>query len=169
MWLKWQREDQRLASPFLAPEFAVAFGHHHEEARVAIVEDDHLVALFPFEHHRFQLGRSFAFDLSDSQAILCSKNQAFDPMELLAGCGFAVWEFDHLVSHQAPLFDPRHVVIEPAPVIDLRDGYEIWLEKKRKTSHSRMKKVLQKTRKSSVKSERCSFSSTPCRKQTLLS
>jgi hypothetical protein len=35
-------------------------------------------------------------------------------------------------------------MVEPAPVIDLRDGYQTWLASKRKTSQSRMKKAVQK-------------------------
>ena len=147
-WRKWQGDDDRLASPFLAPEFAVAFGNHYERARVAVIEDGTgLLGCLPFELHRVQVGRSFAFDLSDSQALLCGEDFEWNPVELLQACGLSVWEFDHLVAHQAPLFRPHHFLIEPAPVIDLTAGFDEWMKAKRRSSQSRMKKVVQKQRK----------------------
>lgn len=148
LWRSWQRADERLASPFLAPEFVIAFGRHFDGARVAVVNDGlDTVAIFPFELLKRGVARSLGFDLSDVQAVLCASDTSIDFAQLLEDCSIAVWEFDHLASHQIDLIGAAGALREPAPAIDLTHGYDAWLAERRAASSSRMKKAVQKRRK----------------------
>lgn len=148
LWRKWQRDDERLASPFLAPEYAVTYGKHFDNARVAVItEGAEIVGFFPYELLKGKVARALAFDLSDVQALICAAGTTIDFQWLLEQMGVAVYEFDHFVSHQVPAMGAKRVVLEPAPALDLSNGYDEWLASRRKASSSRMKKALQKSRK----------------------
>lgn len=70
----------------------------------------------------------------------------WDPQILLRGCGLEVWEFDHLLADQSP-FAPYHVARERSPIMDLANGYDAYLEDRRRTSKKTIKTTLQKQRK----------------------
>jgi CelD/BcsL family acetyltransferase involved in cellulose biosynthesis len=148
LWRKWQQADFRLASPFLAPEFAVAFAKHYEAARVAVLEDETgIVGFFPYEKHPLRVARTLAYNLSDCQAVICSAESSFDPMQLLDACGVAVLEFNHVVGHQLSQFSQAgRVELIPTPIVDLTVGFEEWLRDKRQKS-SRIKQAMRKQRK----------------------
>lgn len=148
LWRNWQKADPRLASPFLAPEFAIAFANHFEAARVAVLEDEaNIVGFFPYEKRPLGVGTTLAYNFSDTQAVICSAGFQFDPIELLQACGVAVLEFDHIVGHQSFQFSQAgRVDLLPAPVIDLTGNFEEWLKDKRQTS-SNIKQATRKQRK----------------------
>jgi CelD/BcsL family acetyltransferase involved in cellulose biosynthesis len=126
-WRALQLADQRLANPFLAPEFTLAVGRARPKARVAIIERDGAVAgFFPHERGALGVGQAIAMGLADCQGVVSSADLHWDPQELAAACGLAVLEFDHLLAYQAP-FAPYHVVTEPSPIVDLAAGFEQYI------------------------------------------
>lgn len=148
LWREWQRADPALASPFLAPEFAIAMAHHHDAARVAVLDDGHrTVGFFPYERHPGGVGRALAHGLSDAQALIGAPGLEWSHTELLTQCDLAIFEFDHLVADQVKAWSPREVSYHASPVIDLAGDFDTWLAQKRQKSPSRMKKVLQYERK----------------------
>ena len=123
-WRDFQRADERLANPFLAPEFTLAVGRARPSARVAVIERDGAAAgFFPHERGAFGIGRAIASGLADCQGVVASADLHWDAQELMAASGLAVLEFDHLLAYQAP-FAQYHVVTEPSPVVDLEAGFE---------------------------------------------
>ena len=148
LWRAWQRADPALASPFLAPEFAIAMAHHNDAARVAVLDDgNQTVGFLPFERHIGGVGRALGYGLSDSQALIAAPGLEWSHTELLAGCNLATFEFDHLVAGQVGAWCPREVTYHASPVIDLAGGFDTWLAGKRQKSPGRIKKVLQYERK----------------------
>ena len=131
-WRRMRHETPGLASPFLAPEFTRAVGGVRDDARVAVLEQDQeIVGFFPFHRRRFGVGSPIA--LADAQALIHAPGVTWDARELLAGCGLAVWEFDHLLAGQAP-FTPYHRRAVQSPIIDLTDGYAAYLERRTRAS-----------------------------------
>lgn len=144
LWRAWQKADARLANPFLAPEFATALSHHNDTVRVAVLEEgQRTVGFLAYEHHPGGVGRSLAYGLADCQALIGPAELTWDPNELLARCRLAVFEFDHLVAHQAERWAPRTLAYNPSPVIDLTGDWDTWRAGKK----SRTRTVLQSSRK----------------------
>jgi CelD/BcsL family acetyltransferase involved in cellulose biosynthesis len=135
-WRAMQRASGRLANPFLAPDFALAVAAVKPQARVAVLSDGGEPAGFlAFERGPFGLGRPIGAGVSDAQGVVHGDGLAWDPDELLAGCGLATLEFDHLVDDQPPWASYiQHR--EPSPIIDLTGGYEAYVARRRAESRS---------------------------------
>ena len=130
-WRDLQRDDERLANPFLSPEFALAVGRARAAARVALLEDGQdNTGFFSYEHGLFGIGRPMGTGISDAQGVVHSPRLGWDAEELLASCRLAVWEFDHLLAYQAP-FARYHVVSERSPTIDLSAGFDAYAANRR--------------------------------------
>jgi CelD/BcsL family acetyltransferase involved in cellulose biosynthesis len=116
------------------------------DMRVAVLEEGgRVVGYFPFERHAFGIGRAFCYGLADMQAVLHAPGYEWDGVELLESCGLAVWEFDHLIAQQVRHFDPQEYAPRSSPVVDLTDGWENWIARK-KTS-TRIKRNREQERK----------------------
>ena len=140
-WRELQLADERLANPFLSPEFALAVGHARPNARVAVMEHDgEAVGFFPFERNAFGVGRALGFGIADCQGVVHARGVHWDALELTAACGLAVLEFDHLLAYQAP-FVPHHVVSEKSPIIDLGAGFAHYI-----AEHSSLERQLRRSR-----------------------
>ena len=126
-WRCFQRENPSLQNPFLSPEFTLAVGRVHDRARVAVIEDGAgTVAFFPYERGPFGIAKAIGAGINDCQGLIHAPRFDCDPQALLAACDLSVWEFDHLLSDQLP-FQPYHVVCEQSPVMDLSDGYGMYI------------------------------------------
>ena len=146
LWRAWQRADPALASPFLAPEFAIAMAHHNDAARVAVLSDgNQTVGFFPYERHPGGVGRALAYGLSDVQALIGPRDLEWSSPELLAACRLAVFELDHLVSHQVDTWSPRNVDFHDTLAIDLSGDWDAWQE--RRASSGQMKTFGKRIRK----------------------
>jgi len=144
-WGEIQEQERELASPFLAPAFALSAGRVREPARVAILEEDgRTTGFFAFERRRGAIGKPLAAGVSDQQAVIRRSAEQLDPLALLRGCGLASWEFDHLVAGQLPLAN-RGAVARPSPIIDLSHGYDAFVRDGR-TRSSTFKKTLARLR-----------------------
>ena len=122
-WRELQRLDQRLDNPFLSPEFTRAVGHVRPDSRVAVIQTGQQdVGYFSYEHGRLGIGRPIGAGLSDCQGVVLRPDVQLDPNALLSGCKLAVWEFDHLLAHQASS-GPYHVTRALSPAIDLSSGF----------------------------------------------
>src|SRR5207249_5712051 len=73
VWRAFQRGDDALASPFLAPEFAFAVGAARDDSRVAVVEDGgEPVAFFAFSTGADGVGAPIGPTICDAQALVAS-------------------------------------------------------------------------------------------------
>jgi CelD/BcsL family acetyltransferase involved in cellulose biosynthesis len=143
-WRHMQLATPDLANPFLAADFTRAVGRVRDDTRVAVLEEgQRIVGFFPFHRGRFGAGTPIA--LADVQALIHTPGLTWDPRELLAGCGLAVWEFDHLLARQTP-FAPHHKRATQSPIIDLSDGFPAYLERRARASE-RVRVARRKARK----------------------
>lgn len=146
-WRALQRDQPSLANPFLAPEFTLAVGALRDDARVAVLEEGpQVVGFFPFERHPLGVGKPIGAGLSDCQGLVHAPGLEWSPRELLRACGLAVWEFDHLVAGQRP-FEPYTAATAASPIMDVRDGYDAYLERLRDASPKFTRTTLAKERK----------------------
>jgi CelD/BcsL family acetyltransferase involved in cellulose biosynthesis len=146
---RWRRlhDVPELASPFLAPEFAVGVGRVRAGARVAVLSDGpQVVGFFPFERGHARVGRPIGAGLSDCQGLVHAPGLEWDPRELLGGAGLDVWEFDHLLADQRP-FAPWHRARRRSAVIDVSDGYQAWLADRRRAFRHSITALARKRRK----------------------
>ena len=143
-WRQMQIDTPGLANPFLAPDFTRAVGRVRDDTRVAVLQESQkIVGFFPFHRGRFGAGTPIA--LADIQALIHTPGLTWDPRELLAACGLAVWEFDHLLAGQVP-FAPYHKRAASSPIIDLRDGFAAYVERRARASE-RVRVAQRKARK----------------------
>ncbi|MEV4092223.1 GNAT family N-acetyltransferase [Streptosporangium saharense] len=145
-WRALQEADPAFDSPFLSPEFTIIVGELQEQVRVAVLQDgQETVGFLPFERHSMGIGKPVAAGLTDAQGLVHVKDLELDPRELIRACGLGVFEFDHLVSGQ-PLLAGRHTR-HPSPIIDLRDGYDSYVETVRQNSGKTYRSTAYKARK----------------------
>ena len=144
-WRVWRAADDAFCSPFLTPEFAIAYGNHCDRARVAIFEDaGEVVGFMPFEQYPLRVGKALAHGLADVQAAITAPGLDVSADQLIRTIGIEVFEFDRFVTQQAE--QRKGVRYEASPVIDLSGGFEDWLAERKKVSKSRFKRILQRER-----------------------
>jgi CelD/BcsL family acetyltransferase involved in cellulose biosynthesis len=137
LWRQFQRDDDRLANPFLSPEFIQAKARHLPGHFVAVMQEGaRTVGFLPFQ----RLGQNVA----NIRAFVGESDTQWDVNDVLRACGVAVFEYEDLVSFQQGAFKTRHAVVKPTPMVDISAGWETWL--KNKKSSSRFKRLLRKER-----------------------
>ncbi|MFC9245556.1 GNAT family N-acetyltransferase [Streptomyces sp. NPDC057136] len=127
----------QMANPFLSPEFALAVGRCRRGVRIAVMREDgpdgEPVAFFPYQRTTAGVGRAIALGLSDCQGIVHGPGFRCDAGELLAACGLAIWEFDHLAQGQQP-FEHSIKGTFSSPVMDVEAGWEAYVARLRERS-----------------------------------
>ncbi|MFF7072469.1 GNAT family N-acetyltransferase [Streptomyces pseudovenezuelae] len=135
-----------LANPFLSPEFALAVGRCRRGVRIAVVrEQGEPAAFLPFQRTAAGVGRAVGLGISDAQGLVHRPGFTWDARELLRACGLAVWEFDHLVEGQGP-FEAEASGRFPSPVMDVEQGYAVYLAGLRERSPKFTRTTLAKER-----------------------
>ncbi|MFC7306922.1 GNAT family N-acetyltransferase [Streptomyces monticola] len=135
-----------LANPFLAPEFTDAVGRCRRGVRIAVVrEDGEPAAFFPFQRTAAGVGRAVGLGLSDCQGMVHRPGFTWDALDVLRAAGLAVWEFDHLTEGQRP-FERWATGSFPSPVIDVDEGYAVYLDHLRRRSPKFTRQTLAKER-----------------------
>jgi CelD/BcsL family acetyltransferase involved in cellulose biosynthesis len=146
-WHAMQQATPSLTDPFLSPEFAIAVGRFRPDSRVAVLTDSQsIMGFFPFEKRRFGMAVPISGWLSPCHGLIHAPGAEWDARELLRGCQLAAWKFDNLIPAQKP-FTPFHASIDPVPVIDLSDGFDVYYEKLRANSPHFCKELERKARK----------------------
>ncbi|MGW1540313.1 GNAT family N-acetyltransferase [Streptomyces sp. NPDC002309] len=136
-----------LANPFLSPEFALAMGRCRRGVRIAVArEEGEPAAFLAFQRTAAGVGRAVGLGVSDAQGVVHRPGFTWDAGELLRACGLAVWEFDHLVEGQRP-FEAHASGAFPSPVIDVDQGYDVYLAGLRDRSPKFTRSTLAKERK----------------------
>jgi CelD/BcsL family acetyltransferase involved in cellulose biosynthesis len=146
-WHSMQQATPSLEHPFLSPEFAIAVGRLRPESRVAVLTDGQVaIGFLPFEKRRFGIGVPISGWLSACQGVVHAPDAQWDPRELVRKSGLAVFQYDNLMADQTP-FDPYHSTIDPAPAIDLSEGFDAYYAKLRARAHRFCRELERKTRK----------------------
>jgi len=145
-WSTFQQADATLASPFLALEFARAVDAARADARVGVVEDAGQVAGFFAFSVDGRVGAPVGASICDAQAVVARQGFEWNAQELVRGAALDVWTFDHLVTTQQP-FVAFHRARHRAPVADLSDGHDHYLERVRASSKDVLAQVARRRRK----------------------
>lgn len=131
----------------MSREFTRAVGELRDLVRVAVLEEgSDVVGFFPFERHALGVGKPVAAWLTDAQGLVLAKDVELDPRWLIQQCGLAIYEFDHLVDGQPLAAYGKHER-HPSPIIDMRHGYEAYIETIKETSGKTYRSTLYKARK----------------------
>lgn len=141
LWSSLQEADAAFASPYFSAQYARAVASVRDDVFVGVLQDGgRTVGFFPFQRDEAGVGLPVGGKLSDYQGVLIADDARWTAEALLAGCGLARWEFNHLLVSQRP-FHRYHTRRTSSPAIDLSDGYEAYaLERSRGGSHA-IKKV----------------------------
>jgi CelD/BcsL family acetyltransferase involved in cellulose biosynthesis len=143
-WAELQRASLLYRSPFFRPEFTFAVARVRD-VRVAVIEDSGSVAgFFPFELGRGRQGRPIGWPFSDYHGVVLDDSATVDPRALVRACGLATWSFDHLPAGMAA-FDPYVFGQGRSPYLDLSEGFEPYLARRR--ARSDVRGALRKARK----------------------
>ncbi len=139
--------EKTYRSPFYSPEFTCAVAAARSDAYVAIIEDaGHAVGFFPFHRLRGGVAKPIGGPISDYQGPVFSRERAVDPQALLALCGLASYDFNHL-----PLaidkFSALSYSRSRSPLVDLSGGYEAYAASQGKSWKSAMKAMRRRWRK----------------------
>lgn len=129
-----------MASPFFASVFTQIVASTGRDAEVACIEDaGRIVALFPYQRHRFNVSGAVGGFLSDYEGLICGQDFVVSPRQLLRACGLAAWDFEHLCGAQAG-FTAFHREQQKSPIIDLSEGFENYVQQRRQAGTEQIKK-----------------------------
>ncbi len=146
-WRRLQSLSPQLDNAFLAPEFTQAVGSSSIHAYVGVVHDrGRPVAFLPFERGHLGIGRSIGYGVCDAQALICTSDFDVDPSWLLRACGIGILQFDNLVFRMDRLARWSRGQF-PSHVMDLRQGYDAYLEDGGRRHRHLYRSLMQKRRK----------------------
>lgn len=146
-WRELHGSNPDLRSPYFHPEFTAAVARAHDDVEIAVVErSGEPVAFFPFQRGRFGVGRPVGGRLSDYHGVIMVPYAKLDARRLMRACKLTVWPFDHALASQE-LFRPFAEIKSESPTMDLRGGFEAYLEGKKKSGASRISQMQRKGRK----------------------
>jgi len=132
-WAQLQQSDPTLDSPFFRHEFTLAVASVRADVEVAVLRQDGTpVGFFPYQREKAAVACPVGGRLSDFQGAIVRRDVSVDPRRLLAGCGLAAWQFDHLLESQEA-FGPYQYVGWDSPYLDLRGGFETYREDKERS------------------------------------
>ena len=140
-WEEIRASNPNLRSPYFSPSFTRLVAAVRTDVRVAIIgKSSDPTAFFPFQVGRWRLGRPVGGALSDYHGPIASHDLALDIPELIARCGLAVWDFDHVPVAQRE-FAPHAKVQSHSPYMDLKRGYEAYCEQVRASGSKQVNKI----------------------------
>lgn len=146
-WQRLQGLWPEYDNPFLSLTFAQVVESCRSDVRVAVIEDGpEVVGFLPFQQVGRGIGRPVASGVSDAQALLLDDGVEVCPRQLLREAGLHVWEFDHLVPNLAALA-PFARKTAASAVMDVRGGWEGYLDQDGRSSRRMVRSAMQKHRK----------------------
>lgn len=127
-WRRLQCANPSLASPCFSWQFTLAVADVRRDVRIAVLEEDGEIAGFFPHHFRLGAGEPIGGRMSDHHGVIAAPATRWDWQELLKAARLSYWPFDHLPGAQRPPAVTGHAV---SPGLDLSQGFEAWLERKR--------------------------------------
>jgi CelD/BcsL family acetyltransferase involved in cellulose biosynthesis len=146
-WKQLRGSNRDLVSPYFHPEFTAAAARAHGDVEVAVInEGGEPVGFFPFHRRRFGFAKPVGDRLSDYHGVIAASDAQLDARVLLRACNLTVWPFDHVPAGQK-IFQPFTEVRTESPILDLRDGFEGYVEARKKSGSNRISQLQRKERK----------------------
>jgi len=129
-WREQVQGPSPYGSPFFHPEYALTLAEFRTQVEVAVIRQNGVaVGWLPFERHAGAIGRPLGIKLADFQGAILRSDCKATLGDITQHLGLSAFHYDHLVSDQAAA--PGHQVTVDSPYLDLRDGYEAYLEQRR--------------------------------------
>ena len=141
-----QQADPAHNSPFYAPDFSRAIHVAGKPVHVALISDDRkLIGALPFHKGRLGTGVPVGGQISDYQGVIGPSKTSFETSKLLKACGLKSYDFNHLPIDQIVLAKGKfHTAV--SPYIDLSDGFESYLAKRRAKKNKVLKNAIRNLR-----------------------
>ena len=141
LWSQIQHSDAALSSPCLSPQFTRAISTLRDDIFVGVIEDgNRTVGFFPFERNAAGEAVGSIRRMADYEAVVALPDATWTAGELLRGCNLTQWNFEALVGCQEQLLQYTSAT-SWSSVLDLRHGFDAWLESIRRPG-SRYRKHL---------------------------
>jgi CelD/BcsL family acetyltransferase involved in cellulose biosynthesis len=145
-WSALQRRHPTFENPFFRPEFSALLSTYEDDIEVAVLRmSDRCVGFWPFQRGRGNVACADGRGLRSYEGVVCDPGVSWSPEALLEGCRLSAWKFEHLLDSQANL-RRFYWKLSKAPVIDLADDSETFLERKRRERSRTIELVLRKVR-----------------------
>lgn len=139
--------DGAFSNPYFRPEYIEAVGRVRDDVEIAVIEyDNQITGFFPFQRRSVNIGEPVGGRLSDFQAIIGQTAGIDSAADLLRACGLSVWDFDHLLAIQ-DIFAPYCHVFDNCACIDLNEGWEAYVEAKRRKKSKKISRLMSRYRK----------------------
>jgi CelD/BcsL family acetyltransferase involved in cellulose biosynthesis len=146
-WQELRRSNPDLVSPYFHPEFTAAVARTHDDLEVAVIDEGgEAVGFFPFHRRRFGFARPVGDRLSDYHGVIAAPDARLDARRLLRACNLTVWPFDHALASQT-MFEPFAEVRTESPIVDLRGGFEAYVDARKIAGSNRIAQLQRKARK----------------------
>ena len=146
-WSQIQRETPELADPFFRPEFTQAMATVRDDVEVAVLrENDRPVLFFPFQRQRERRGLPVGGPLSNRHGAIASPQTEWSLDELMRACRLARWDFDQLPVAQ-PQFGAHHWTCRESRYLDLSNGFDAYIERRRRHVAKHIAKIFSRRRK----------------------
>jgi len=146
-WAELQRTNADTDTPFFRPEFTTLCAKVRPDIEVAKwSEGGELVGFFAYQRQKGNIGWPVGGSLADMQGFIVQPGKHICIGELTRATGLQTLHYDHVVASQAG-FSPFHKVVDDAPFIDLKDGYQAYRDERRKAGSSLIGQAERKRRK----------------------
>jgi CelD/BcsL family acetyltransferase involved in cellulose biosynthesis len=109
-----------LASPFFAPEFALATGAARGDLSVYVADG----AFFNFHRRSGNVGAPVAGQLCDYHGLIAPGQSTLSARALLKGCRLDAFDYNHAAAQ--PIFVKGAILRTLSPQIGLQHGFDAW-------------------------------------------
>lgn len=132
-------------SPFFHPEYVLALAEFRPQVEVAVVrQHGDAVGWLPFERHG-SVGQPLGIKLADFQGAIFREGYEVPLDQMISKTGLKVWKYDHLLAEQAP--QNGRLETDESPWLDLRDGYDAYVARRRAAGSATISKTMRKHQK----------------------
>jgi CelD/BcsL family acetyltransferase involved in cellulose biosynthesis len=146
-WTTLLETEPSLDNPFFRPELATLLADVRDDVEVAVLsERSCTVGFFPFQRCRGGVAQALCGRLSEFHGAVAPPDARWDPSEMIRACRLKSWAFDHLLAAQVA-FQPHIWGYSDSPFMDLRQGFEAYLNERRRHQPQVVAQILRKSRK----------------------
>ena len=130
-WRAVQIENPQLQHPLLSPEYSLAVADVRQDVEVAVLVDGtQSVGFLPYHRNSNNVAVPIADEVSDFHSVVIAPDLEWEPEKLLRDLGLVAFNFHHLPVFQKE-FVPYHCDIDPAYYLDIEDGFEEYVARRK--------------------------------------
>lgn len=145
-WLQTVVSSADYSSPFFHPEYALALAEFRPQVEVAVIrQKGSPIGWFSFERHNGNVCRPLGIKLADFQGIVVRPGECLTLPDLIPRLGLLAFHYDHLLADQAPRLG--RIETAGSPYLNLRGGYNAYVDRQRSNGGSIISQVQRKERK----------------------